>query len=42
MVVCTRDLENMQLIMVLHTKGTVPGVGGSSFREKVNFRSAVH
>lgn len=31
----------MQLIMVLHTRGTLPSLGGSSFVEKVNFRPAV-
>lgn len=38
--VCTTDLSNMQLITVLHTKGTFP-VGRTSFREKVNFRPAM-
>lgn len=43
--VCATDLGNMQLIMVLHTKGMFPvgmfPVVRSSFRKKVNFRPVV-
>lgn len=39
-VVCTTEFDNLQLIMVLHTRGMFP-VRRSSFSEKVNFRPAM-
>lgn len=39
-VVCTTEFDNLQLIMVLHTRGMFP-VRRSSFGEKVNFRPAM-